>query len=41
MKITGFTAWLVDQEPGPKFIWRDGIPGSHGDIPRAPNPTRR
>ncbi|WP_395814401.1 enolase C-terminal domain-like protein [Devosia sp.] len=40
MKITGFTAWLVDQEPGPKFIWRDGIPGSHGDIPRGTKPHK-
>lgn len=23
MKITGFTGWLVEREPGPKFIWRD------------------
>lgn len=33
MKITGFTAWLVEVEPGPKFSWRSGLPGSHGDIP--------
>lgn len=40
MKITGFTAWLVEHEPGPKFIWRDGIPGSHGDIPRGTKPRK-
>jgi len=40
MKITGFTAWLVEHEPGPKFIWRDGIPGSHGDIPRGSRPHK-
>ena len=40
MKITGFTAWLVEHEPGPKFIWRDGIPGSHGDIPRGTKPHK-
>jgi L-alanine-DL-glutamate epimerase-like enolase superfamily enzyme len=40
MKITGFTGWLVECEPGPKFIWRDGIPGSHGDIPRGSRPHR-
>ncbi len=40
MKITGFTAWLVEAEPGPKFIWRDGLPGSHGDIPRGTKPRK-
>lgn len=40
MQITGFTAWLVEHEPGPKFIWRDGIPGSHGDIPRGSKPHK-
>jgi len=40
MKITGFTTWLVEHEPGPKFIWRDGIPGSHGDIPRGKKPKK-
>lgn len=40
MKITGFTAWLVEHEPGPKFIWRDGLPGSHGDIPRGTKPRK-
>lgn len=38
MKITGFTAWLVEADPGPKFIWRNGLPGSHGDIPRGTRP---
>lgn len=38
MKIAGFTAWLVEAEPGPKFIWRNGLPGSHGDIPRGSKP---
>ena len=32
MKITGFTCWLVETDPGPKFIWRKGLPGSHGDV---------
>jgi L-alanine-DL-glutamate epimerase-like enolase superfamily enzyme len=32
MKITGFTCWLVESDPGPNFIWRNGLPGSHGDI---------
>ena len=38
MKITGFTGWLVEAEPGPKYIWRNGIPGSHSDIPRGSKP---
>lgn len=32
MKITGFTCWLVEVDPGLKFIWRNGLQGSHGDI---------
>ena len=32
MKITGFTCWLVESDPGPRFIWRNGLQGSHGDI---------
>jgi hypothetical protein len=40
MKITGFTSWLVETEPGPKFIWRDGLPGSHGDIPHGSKPRK-
>ncbi len=40
MKITGFTGWLVEVEPGPKFIWRDGLPGSHDDIPRGTRPRK-
>lgn len=40
MKITGFTVWLVQADPGPKFIWRDGLPGSHGDIPRGTRPRK-
>ena len=40
MKITGFTGWLVEADPGPKFIWRDGLPGSHGDIPRGTRPRK-
>jgi hypothetical protein len=35
MKITGFTGWLVEHEPGPDFIWRDGLHGSHGATFRA------
>ncbi|RUT29264.1 racemase [Arsenicitalea aurantiaca] len=33
MKITGFTAWLLEADAGPNFLWRAGLPGSHGDIP--------
>ncbi|WP_417309273.1 enolase C-terminal domain-like protein [Devosia sp.] len=40
MKITGFTGWLVETDPGHKFIWRDGIPGSHGDIPSGARPRK-
>jgi L-alanine-DL-glutamate epimerase-like enolase superfamily enzyme len=40
MQITGFTAWLVEAEPGPKFIWRNGLAGSHGDIPRGTKPRK-
>ncbi len=38
MEITGFTVWLVPRDPGPVFSWRQGIPGSHGDIPRGKTP---
>lgn len=38
MKITSFTCWLLEVEPGPRFIWRDGLPGSHGDIPKGSRP---
>ena len=40
MKIVGFTVWLVEADPGPKFIWRDGLPGSHGDIPAGTRPRK-
>ena len=40
MQITGFTAWLVEADPGPNFIWRDGLSGSHGDIPRGTRPRK-
>lgn len=40
MKITGFTGWLVEHDPGPKFIWRNGLHGSHGDIPRGTKPRK-
>ncbi len=40
MKITGFTCWLVEADPGPKFIWRNGLPGSHGDIARGTKPRK-
>ena len=40
MKITGFTSWLVETDPGPKFIWRNGLPGSHGDIARGTRPRK-
>jgi L-alanine-DL-glutamate epimerase-like enolase superfamily enzyme len=32
MRITGFTCWLVEVDPGPKFVWRKGLHGSHGDV---------
>jgi hypothetical protein len=38
MRIKSFTCWLVEHEPGPKYIWRDGLPGSHGDIPPGSKP---
>ncbi len=40
MKITGFTAWLVENDPGPEFIWRDGLPGSWDDIPPGKKPKK-
>ena len=40
MKITGFTCWLLETDPGPYFIWRNGLPGSHGDIPRGTKPRK-
>ncbi len=40
MRITGFTAWLVESEPGPKFIWRDGLPGSWDEIPPGKKPKK-
>ena len=40
MKITGFTGWLVEADPGPKYIWRDGLPGSHGAIPSGSRPRK-
>jgi L-alanine-DL-glutamate epimerase-like enolase superfamily enzyme len=32
LQITGFTCWLVEADPGPKFVWRRGLQGSHGDL---------
>lgn len=32
MKIVDFTCWLVEADPGPKFLWRNGLAGSHGDF---------
>jgi L-alanine-DL-glutamate epimerase-like enolase superfamily enzyme len=40
MQITGFTGWLVEHDPGPRFIWRDGLPGSHGDIAPGEKPRK-
>ena len=40
MQITGFTVWLVETDPGPRFIWRGGLPGSHGDIPPGTCPRK-
>lgn len=33
MKITGFTCWIVEEDAGPHFEWRDGLPGSHSEFP--------
>lgn len=38
MKITGFTCWLIETDPGHKFFWRKGLSGSHGDIPTGSKP---
>ncbi|MEX2374010.1 MAG: enolase C-terminal domain-like protein [Dehalococcoidia bacterium] len=38
MKITGFTVWLVEGTPGPKFLNRDGLGNSHSDIPLGSKP---
>ena len=40
MQIKSFTCWLVENEPGPAFIWRKGLPGSHGDIPPGTKPRK-
>ncbi|MGB3026765.1 enolase C-terminal domain-like protein [Paradevosia shaoguanensis] len=40
MKITRFTAWLVEVDAGPRFIWRNGLSGSHGDIPPGTRPRK-
>ena len=40
MKITGFTCWLVETEPGPQFFWRDGLAGSHGDVAPGTRPRK-
>jgi L-alanine-DL-glutamate epimerase-like enolase superfamily enzyme len=40
VEIIGFTAWLVETDPGPRFIWRNGLPGSHGDVPRGSRPRK-
>ena len=40
MHINGFTAWLVETDPGPKFMWRNGLPGSLGDVPRGSRPKK-
>lgn len=40
MKITGFSAWLIEVDRGPAFIWRNGLPGSHGDIPKGARPRK-
>lgn len=33
MKITKFDCWVVEEHAGPRFIWRDGLPGSHSEYP--------
>lgn len=40
MRIKSFTCWLIEAEPGPYYIWRDGLPGSHGDIPKGSKPRK-
>jgi L-alanine-DL-glutamate epimerase-like enolase superfamily enzyme len=40
MRITGFTVWLVEVDPGPRFVWRDGLPGSHHDIAPGTRPRK-
>jgi L-alanine-DL-glutamate epimerase-like enolase superfamily enzyme len=40
MKITGFTSWLVETDPGPAFVWRKGLPGSHGDVRPGSRPLK-
>ncbi|WP_323765830.1 enolase C-terminal domain-like protein [Marinovum sp.] len=35
MKITKFDCWVVEEDAGPRFGWRDGLPGSHGEYPGA------
>ncbi|WP_210529975.1 enolase C-terminal domain-like protein [Rubellimicrobium arenae] len=40
MNIIGFTAWLFEVDPGPRFLWRDGLPGSHGELPGLAQPRR-
>lgn len=38
MRIESFTCWVIEAEPGPNFGWRDGLPGSHGDLPPGSKP---
>lgn len=40
MRITGFTCWLLEAEVGPRFDWRDGLPGSHGEFAIGMMPRR-
>lgn len=40
MRITGFTCWLLQAEEGPRFDWRDGLPGSHGEFGKGMVPHR-
>lgn len=40
MRITSFTAWLIESDPPPQFRWRNGLPSSFGDLPDGKGPKR-
>lgn len=33
MKIKNFRCWVIEEDAGHHFDWRDGLPGSHGEFP--------
>ena len=39
MKITSFSCWTYEADIPSEFLWRDGLPGSHGDIAPGANPV--